>query len=93
MYLPIMEQMLRAGYGVFSWDKPGTGESTGDIDPYHVISERAQILLDAIEVMKAHPDIDPQQTFETYDEYVHKCKGNRSVLPPSFVFTISQPGR
>jgi len=62
-----MERMLRAGYGVFSWDKPGTGDSTGDIDP--------------------------QQTFETYDEYVHKCKGNRSVLPPSFVFTISQPGR
>ena len=60
-YLPIMERMLRAGYAVFSWDKPGTGESTGDIDPYHVISERAQILLDAIEVMKKHPDIDPQR--------------------------------
>ena len=29
MYLPIMERMLRAGYAVFSWDKPGTGESTG----------------------------------------------------------------
>ena len=28
-YLPIMERMLRAGYAVFSWDKPGYGESTG----------------------------------------------------------------
>ena len=92
-FLPIMERMSRAGYATFAWDTPGAGESTGEIDPHHVISERAQILLDAIEVMKAHPDIDSQQTFETYDEYVHKFKGNRSVLPPSFVFTISQPGR
>ena len=28
-YLPVMERMLRAGYAVFSWDKPGTGQSTG----------------------------------------------------------------
>ena len=27
-YLPIMERMLGAGYAVFSWDKPGTGQST-----------------------------------------------------------------
>ena len=31
MYLPIMERMLRAGYAVFSWDKPGYGESTGQL--------------------------------------------------------------
>jgi uncharacterized protein len=60
-FLPIMERMLRAGYATFAWDKPGTGESTGNINPFHVISERAQILLDAIEVMKAHPSIDPQR--------------------------------
>ena len=58
-FLPIMERMLRAGYATFAWDKPGTGESTGNLNPFHVISERAQILLDAIEVMKARPDIDP----------------------------------
>jgi hypothetical protein len=60
-YLPIMERMLGAGYAVFSWDKPGTGESTGQLDRrvrlYH---QRAQIVLDAIEVMKTRPDIDPQ---------------------------------
>jgi uncharacterized protein len=61
MYLPLMERMLHAGYAVFSWDKPGTGESTGVIDPSHVISQRAQILLDAIEVMKEHTDIDPER--------------------------------
>src|SRR5512137_667355 len=31
VYLPIMERMLRAGYAVFSWDKPGYGESTGQL--------------------------------------------------------------
>jgi len=60
-FLPIMERMLSAGYATFAWDKPGTGESTGNLNPFHVISERAQILLDAIEVMKARPDIDPQR--------------------------------
>jgi dipeptidyl aminopeptidase/acylaminoacyl peptidase len=59
MYLPIMERMLDAGYAVFSWDKPGTGESTGKINEGRVIHQRAQIILDAIEVMKKHLDIDP----------------------------------
>ena len=59
MYLPIMERMLRAGYAVFSWDKPGTGESTGQLNDSHVYHQRAQIVLDAIEVMKERPDIDP----------------------------------
>jgi len=60
-HMPIMERMLRAGYATFSWDKPGTGESTGRIDPNHVFAQRAQILLDAIEIMQARPDIDPQR--------------------------------
>jgi len=58
-YLPIMERMLRAGYAVFSWDKPGYGESTGQVDNTpRVIHQRAQIVLDAIEVMKKRPNID-----------------------------------
>lgn len=61
VYLPIMERMLQAGYATFAWDKPGTGESTGRLDDRHVHSQRAQILLDAIEVIKAHPGIDPGQ--------------------------------
>lgn len=59
MYLPIMERMLRAGYAVFSWDKPGYGESTGQVDNTpRVLHKRAQIVLDAIDVMQARPDID-----------------------------------
>lgn len=61
MYLPIMERMLRAGYAVFSWDKPGNGESTGQLSSTRVYHQRAQIVLDAIEVMKARADIDPQR--------------------------------
>jgi len=53
--------MARAGYATFSWDKPGTGESTGQLDPSRVQRQRAQVVLDAIEVMKARPDIDPRQ--------------------------------
>ncbi|HSB65802.1 MAG TPA: alpha/beta fold hydrolase [Anaerolineales bacterium] len=58
MYLPVMERMLRLGFAVFSWDKPGTGESTGQLNERRVIHQRAQIVLDAIDVMKEHPDID-----------------------------------
>jgi uncharacterized protein len=59
--LPMMERMRRAGYATFSWDKPGAGESTGRLSDTRVLHERAQILLDAIEVMKARPDIDPHR--------------------------------
>ena len=61
IYLPIMERILHAGFATFAWDKPGTGESTGnlsDSDP-NLRHKRAQILLDAIKLMKARPDIDP----------------------------------
>ncbi len=60
-YLPIMERMLQAGYAVFSWDNPGSGESTGTISDYQRTQQHAQIVLEAIEVMKAHPDIDPDR--------------------------------
>lgn len=60
-YLPIMERMLGAGYATFAWDKPGTGESTGEIDHNRLGEQRAQIVLDALEVLMSRPDIDPEQ--------------------------------
>jgi uncharacterized protein len=60
-YLPVMERMLHAGYATFAWDKPGTGESTGSLEDGSVHAQRAQILLDAIQVIKARPDIDPKR--------------------------------
>jgi pimeloyl-ACP methyl ester carboxylesterase len=59
-YPPIMARMWRAGYATFAWDKPGTGESTGEIDRSRLQHERAQIVLDAIEVLRSRADIDPQ---------------------------------
>jgi len=60
-FTPMAERMLRAGYAVFSWDKPGVGRSTGQLSKARLLHGRAQILLDAIEVMKARPDIDPHR--------------------------------
>ena len=60
-YPPIMERMERAGYATFAWDKPGTGESIGEIDRNRLGEQRAQIVLDAINILKAHPDIDSKQ--------------------------------
>ena len=60
-YPPIMERMERAGYATFAWDKPGTGESTGEIDRSRLGEQRAQIVLDAIEVLKGRSDIDSHQ--------------------------------
>jgi dipeptidyl aminopeptidase/acylaminoacyl peptidase len=58
-YLPIMDRMLRVGYAVFSWDKPGSGRSTGQLDIEHLFKNRAQIALDAIAVLKKQTEIDP----------------------------------
>jgi len=60
-YPPIMERMERAGYATFAWDKPGTGESTGQIDRSRLGEQRAQIVLDAIEALKARSDVAPGQ--------------------------------
>ena len=59
-YPPIMERMWRAGFATFAWDKPGTGESTGEIDRSRLQHQRAQIVLDAIEVLRSRDDIDPE---------------------------------
>jgi len=60
-YLPIMERMGRAGFATFAWDKPGTGASTGEIDQSRLIDQRAQIVLDAIYVMQARPEIEAER--------------------------------
>jgi len=57
-YPPIMERMLKTGFATFAWDKPGTGESTGQIDRNRVIEQRSRIVLDAIKVLKKRSDID-----------------------------------
>jgi len=60
-YPPVMERMLRAGYATFAWDKPGTGESTGEIDRARLFEQRTKIVLDAIDVLKKHHSIDSKR--------------------------------
>jgi pimeloyl-ACP methyl ester carboxylesterase len=56
---------VQNGYAVFSWDKPGSGESTGEIDEEytldHEITNRAKVLAAAIAVLAEHPNIDVGQ--------------------------------
>jgi pimeloyl-ACP methyl ester carboxylesterase len=58
-YLPIMERMLHSGYAVFSWDKPGTGASIGEIDRSNLIADRVQIVHAARQAIAEHELIDP----------------------------------
>ena len=56
-FTPMIELFLRNGYAVFSWDKPGSGESTGHLG--HELTQRAAILTDGIRVLVEHPSVDP----------------------------------
>ena len=47
----IRRRFVEAGYAVLSWDKPGSGESTGEFDHEYGKTQRATILTDAIEVV------------------------------------------
>lgn len=60
-YVPIMDRLLRAGYATFAWDKPGTGQSTGQIDRDRLLEQRSRIVLDAIAMLKQRGDIDGQR--------------------------------
>ena len=60
-YRPIMVRFLRAGYAVFCWDKPGVGESTGALDRFTKSSQRAEILIDALERISQHPAVDRER--------------------------------
>jgi pimeloyl-ACP methyl ester carboxylesterase len=54
------ERVLRAGYATFVYDKPGSGESKPSYDPSQLFEQRAQVLLDAVATLKAHPAIDAE---------------------------------
>lgn len=57
-YFPMMERFLKAGYACFSYDKPGYGRSTGKFSRKRLRHERAEILVDCIEVLKKHASVD-----------------------------------
>jgi len=55
---PIIEIFLRNGFAVLSWDKPGSGKSTGEFSSGRTLSDRAIIVLAAIQVMQDNASID-----------------------------------
>jgi pimeloyl-ACP methyl ester carboxylesterase len=57
-FAPTIRRFLRNGYAVLSWDKPGSGDSTGELDREYTISQRAAILADGLEALTQHPAID-----------------------------------
>jgi len=59
-FFKLKEYFLRAGYATLMWDKPGYGQSKGELSKNHLREERAKILVDAIDRMKTHPRIDAE---------------------------------
>jgi len=48
---PLIEIFLRNGFAVLSWDVPGTGESTGEFTSGYRLTERANIVSDAVKIL------------------------------------------
>ena len=57
----IMTIFLDIGFACFYYDKPGYGESTGKFTSGKLFEERSSILVEAVNVLKRHPLIDPKR--------------------------------
>ena len=57
----VKAKYLDAGYAVLSWDKPGSGDSTGQFDNEFANTERATIVVDALEFLREQPTVDPDR--------------------------------
>lgn len=56
-YLPLINQVVDAGIGVFTWDKPGIGESSGEwLD--QSMQDRADEAVAALNAVRAQPNMD-----------------------------------
>ncbi|AIA72022.1 putative exported protein [Pectobacterium atrosepticum SCRI1043] len=56
-YLPLIDQFIDAGIGVFTWDKPGVGESSGDW-LNQSMQDRADEAGAALNAVRALPEMD-----------------------------------
>lgn len=52
----VKDRFTRAGFAVLSWDKPGSGASTGELEDD--IADRGAILADGVAFLAARPEID-----------------------------------
>lgn len=60
-FAKLKETILGAGYATLIWDKPGSGQSTGELSQARRLAERASILVDAVKSMRGHRAIDPDR--------------------------------
>lgn len=56
----VLRTFLANGFAVLLYDKPGSGQSTGELDNRRLFEERAGILLDAIAFLKQRDAVDPR---------------------------------
>lgn len=54
----VLARFVPAGYAVLVWDKPGSGESTGDFEPGQTLRQRAEILADGVRYLSDHDAVD-----------------------------------
>ena len=54
---PLIEIFLRQGFAVLSWDKPGSGASTGEFESGYTLTGRAEILVEAVKLLANNPKI------------------------------------
>jgi dipeptidyl aminopeptidase/acylaminoacyl peptidase len=59
MYIPLWERFIGRGYACMAWDKPGTGESKGEYDRFHLFQQRAEVVREGVRLLKKRGDIDP----------------------------------
>jgi len=55
---PLLKIFLAKGFGVLVYDKPGSGQSTGEFDNRSLFEGRAGILIDAVGFLKKHDAVD-----------------------------------
>jgi len=57
----IMTSFLQVGFACFYYDKPGYGGSTGKFTSGKLFEERSSILVEAVNVLRNHPLINPNR--------------------------------
>ena len=82
----VRRRFIDAGYAVLVWDKPGSGESIGEFDEGHTITQRAEILVDALEFLKNDGAVDAEREPDT------RCRGAAERLDQAVVAPAAEKG-
>ena len=54
----VLRTFLDHGHGVYLYDKPGSGDSTGRLSSRRLFRQRADILQAALQMLQDHPEVD-----------------------------------